>query len=459
MTTSSEITPSAASRGHLRPLLALGLPLVGSHLAQFAITTTDTVMIGWYDVESLAALVLGGTLFFVLFLVGSGFAWAVMPMVASAESSGDDTSVRRVTRMGLWLSAIYGMIFILPLLASEPILLALGQDPKVSAEAATYLKIAGFSLIPALFTMVLKSFLSGLERTQIVLWVTIGAAILNAIVNYALIFGNLGAPEMGIRGAAIASVISTSAGMIGLIVYVLFKTAKYDLFRNIHRPDWEAFRQVFNLGWPIGLTSFAEVGLFSVASLMMGWIGTLDLAAHGIALQITSLTFMVHVGLSNAATVRAGNAFGRGDEAHLRRGAGVALTTSMTFVVMTVACFLLFPEFLVGLYLDGDDPDRGQIIALGAVLLALAALFQVFDAAQVIALGALRGVQDTAVPMVMATVSYWVIGAPAAYVLAFPLGLGGAGVWLGLVIGLAVAAVLLNYRFWMRSSRLASQGA
>ncbi len=454
MSSSLASSPDLNISGHGRALLALGLPLVGSHLAQFAITLTDTVMIGWYDVQSLAALVLAGTLYFIIFLVGSGFAWAVTPMVASADSAGDDTSVRRVARMGMWLSLIYGVLFTLPMLTAEPILLALGQEPEVAAEAAVYLSIAGFALVPALLTMVLKSFLSGLERTQIVLWVTIGAAVLNAVINYALIFGNFGAPEMGIRGAAVASVASTLASAAGLALYAAVKTAKYDLFRNFHRPDWEAFWNVFRLGWPIGLTSFAEVGLFTVASLMMGWIGTLDLAAHGIALQITSVTFMVHLGLSNAATVRAGTAFGRGDETHLRRGASAAMILSMSFVIVTVACFLLFPAPLISLYLDGEDPYRLQIIALGTVLLAMAALFQVFDSAQVIALGVLRGVQDTTVPMIMATVSYWLIGAPAAYILGFPLGLGGAGIWLGLVIGLAVAGALLNYRFWVHSSRL-----
>ncbi len=457
MTTSPELAPSAKSRGHLRPLLVLGLPLIGSHLAQFAVTTTDTVMIGWYDVEALGGLVIAGSLYFVTFLVGSGFAWAVMPMVASAHATGDDRQVRRVTRMGMWLSLVFGAFFMLPMFVAEPIFLALGQDVEVSRQAGLYLSIAAWGLIPNLILMVLKSFLSALERTQVILWITIGSAVLNALVNYALIFGNWGAPELGIQGAAIASVTIQGIGMLVTVAYVNRVTPEYALFQNFQRPDWEAFGKVFQLGWPIGLTSLAEVGLFMVSSLLMGLISTTALAAHGIALSIASATFVIHLGLSQAATVRAGNAFGRHDEAHLRRGALVALGLSMCLVVVTIICFLTFPDFLIGLFLDPSEPDRAAIIAIGTVLLALAALFQLTDAAQVMMLGVLRGVQDTHVPMIMATVSYWVVGGPAAYILGFPLGFGAAGIWIGLTLGLSVAAVLLTHRFWTKSSHLKAQ--
>jgi MATE family multidrug resistance protein len=211
--------------------------------------------------------------------------------------------------------------------------------------------------------------------------------------------------------------------------------------------------QVFRLGWPIGLTLLSESGLFMATMVMMGWLGPNSLAAHGIAIQICSATFMVHIGLSQAATVRAGRAWGLGDTANLRLAGFAALILSGVMVALTIAGFLLLPEVLVGAFLDPADPLRPEIIALGASLLAVAALFQLADAGQVMALGLLRGTQDTRVPMIYAVISYWLLGLPAAWVLGFPLGFGGEGVWAGLVVGLAFAAVLMMTRFWRGPAR------
>ena len=433
---------------HLKSLLVLGLPLIGSHMAQMAITTTDTIMLGWYDVTALAAVALAGSIFFTLFIVGSGFAWAVMPLVAAAAEEGDEVQARRVTRMGLWLSMIYGVIMLPPMLFSEPIFRAIGQDPEVAAIAERYLRIAGWGILPALLVMVLKAFLSALERTQIILWVTILAALLNAAINYALIFGNWGAPELGVRGAAIASVTVQIASAVLLGLYVVTKLPQFVLFQRLWRSDREALGTVFRLGWPIGVTSFAETGLFTASAIMMGWLGALQLAAHGIALQLASMTFMVHLGLSQAATVRAGRALGRKDIDGLKSGGNMAVATSLAFALVTIAAFLLIPEVLLSLFVDPDDPQRPAILSIGVGLLAVAALFQLVDGAQVMALGLLRGVQDTRVPMIHASLSYWGLGLPAGYVLGFPLGFGGVGIWMGLVVGLAMAAVLLLGRFY-----------
>ncbi len=435
-------------KDHTRAILVLGLPLIGSHLAQFAVTLTDAVMLGWYDVEVLAQQVLGGMLFFVLFIMGSGFAWAVMPMVAEAESAGRVAEVRRVTRMAQWLSMLFGLACLPVFWWSESLLLLAGQQPGVAAGAQDYLRIAGLAIFPALMVMVLKSYLAALERAQVVLWVTVAAVFVNVLVNYALIFGNWGMPELGIRGAAIASLAVQAVSAVGLAVYAALVTPEHALFSRVWRPDWEAFGAVFRLGWPIGITNLAEVGLFAASSLMMGWLGTLPLAAHGIALQISSATFMVHLGLSNAATVRAGRALGRGDLDGLRRGGAVIIAISGVMVALTIALFLGLPGPMVGLFLAPDDPDRALVIAIGVGLLAAAALFQLADAAQVMALGLLRGVQDTRVPMVIATLSYWAVGVPMSYVLGFTLGMGGVGVWLGLAIGLALAGVFMMWRFW-----------
>ena len=441
---------------HAKATLVLGLPLIGSHLAQMLLHVTDMVMLGWYSVTALAAAVIATSTFFVIFILGAGFAQAVMPMVASAIGRGDDVQVRRDTRMGLWLSIAFGVLAYPLFWWSEPLLLTLGQKPEVAALGQEFLRIAGLGMIPALLVMVLKSYLAALERTQVVLWVTLTAVGVNIAVGWALIFGNWGAPEMGVRGAALASVTVQVLTAVALAIYAgwLPELRRFRLFQRFWRPDWHALHQVFKLGMPIGLTSLAEGGMFEASAIMMGWVGTVQLAAHGIALQAAALTFMVHLGLSNATTVRTALASGAGDAVAVRRGGRVAIGLSMMFAVVVVILFLTFPEAIISVFLDRAKPEAAQILAFGTSLLAVAALFQVADSLQVMALGLLRGVKDTRVPMLIAALSYWGIGIPASYLLAFKAGYGGVGLWLGLVIGLSVAAGLLMTRFWMKAPRV-----
>ncbi|PHR01751.1 MAG: MATE family efflux transporter [Sulfitobacter sp.] len=434
--------------GHARAITIMGLPLVGGHLGQVAIGVTDTVMVGWYSVEGLAAVTLASTYFFVLLIFGSGFAWGVMPMVAAFDAEGDEVGLRRATRMGLWLSLGFALLALPLFMWSGPIMGVMGQEPELAEMVRQYLMIAGWGIIPALLVMVLKSYLAALERTQVVFWITIFSAVVNALANYMFIFGNWGAPELGVRGAAIASLTSHSASLLAVVIYVLKAMPEHQIFVRLWRPDWEMLARVFRLGLPIGVTGLSEVGLFAASAVMMGWLGTIALAAHGIALQLASITFMIHLGISNVATIRAGNAFGRRDPAHLVRGAVTATTMSLLVAAATIVGFVLWPEPLINAFMQRDEPARDQILAVGVGLLAMAALFQLVDGAQAVALGLLRGVQDTKVPMILAGISYWVVGIPASYLFGFMLGLNGIGVWLGLVVGLGVAALLLNARFW-----------
>jgi MATE family multidrug resistance protein len=435
---------------HARATLVLGLPLIGSHLAQMALHVADTVMMGWYGVTELAATVLGASSFFVIFILGSGFAQAVMPMVAAALAEGDETQVRRDARMGLWLSIFYGLACYPLFWWSGSVLLALGQKPEVAALGQDYLRVAGLGMTPALMVMALKSYLAALGRTQVVLWVTLGAVVLNVGVNWALIFGNWGAPEMGVVGAAIATLAVQVASVLALGLYAgwLPELRRFRLWQRFWRADLVAMGRVFRLGWPIGVTGLAESGLFQASALMMGWIGTVELAAHGIAMQVVSLTFMVHLGLSNVMTIRTAHADGMGDLVLMRDGGIVGIAVSVVFGMVTVGVLLAMPEAITALFLDMSQPESAAIVVLGTVLLALAALFQLADAMQVMALGLLRGVQDTTVPMGLAAVSYWGIGIPCSYVLGFILGWGAVGLWLGLVVGLVCAATALMWRFW-----------
>lgn len=437
-------------RHHARAVLVLGLPLIGSHMAQFGLHVTNTIMLGWYGVADLAGGALGATVFFAFFTLGSGYANAVMPMVATAAASEDDTEVRRATRMGMWLSLLYALAVLPVFLFARPLLLASGQAPEVAALGGTYLAVAGFGLAPALLVMVLKAYLAALGRTQVVLWVTVAAVFVNIALNWVFIFGNLGVPALGARGAAISSVTVQVFTLVVILVYAarLPELRRYALLSRFWRPDWAAMRRVNALGVPIGLAMMAESGLFAASALMMGWLGTQALAAHSIALEVTAMFFMIHMGLSNAATVLVGRARGRRDPEGLRAVARAALILSMLVALVTMSVYLGAGELIVGAFLSPDDPERALIVPLGATLLMVAALFQLADGGQAMAMGLLRGIQDTKMPLFIAAVSYWLIGIPLSYALAFPAGFEGVGLWFGMVAGLSVAALALLVRFW-----------
>ena len=434
---------------HFKATLSLGLPLIGSHLMQMVPGLTDTIMLGWYGVDELAASVLAHSLFFIILIVGSGFAITVMPMVASAAAIDDKTSVRRSVRMGLWISIIYSIFFIPILLFSENLFLILGQEEHLAKSAQTYLRIAGWSIVPGLLIMVLKSFFSALERPNVVLLSLIIGGLVNIVLNYTLIFGNFGMPELGLTGAAIATLVTTILSILILLYFCLFKDeySSYLIFNNIWRLDIEAFKEVFKLGLPVGITMLAESGLFSATAVMMGWLGTNALAAHGIAIQISGITFMVYLGLANAGTVRVGRAVGRMDNSGLKLASISVIILTIGAVLIVAFTFLSVPKPLLMLFLSPSHVDTPSIILIGVPLLAIAAIFQIADGLQVVVLGLLRGLKDTAIPMVITTICYWGVGIPCSYLFGFVFNWGGKGIWFGLVIGLALASAFLSSRY------------
>ncbi len=449
--TTSDIPPQTDPSwgGHIRATLKLGLPLIGSQLAFIGLGVTDTVMLGWYGVAPLAASVLGTQLVFLVLITGAGPANAVSAIVANALGEGDDRSVRRSVRMSIWAAAIYS-VFVLPLMwFSGTLFLLLGQTPELSSLAQDYVRIAMFSVPVAVVFNALRSYLTALEQAGIILWANLSGLILNGFINYALIFGNWGAPELGIKGAAVATVATNLLMLTVVTVWAVTRKdlKRFMLFTRFFQPDWVALGEVFRLGWPISLTLLAEVSLFSISSVMMGWLGTIPLAAHGIAMQVISVMFMVPLGLAFASTVRIGRAVGRKDKLGLHRASVVVTSVALVMALMFVACLLLIPETMINLFLEADNPDRPAILSIGIPLLAVAALFQVMDTMQVMMASMLRGLKDTRVPMFMAVFSYLVVGIASAYVLGFWFELGGIGVWLGLAIGLLLAATLMGLRY------------
>lgn len=442
-------------RPHLIATLALALPLTGSHLARMAIGVTDTVMIGWYGVDQLAAVVLATSFFFILFMLGSGYGIGVMGVNATAIAQDNQTEVRRATRMALWLSLLHSVLVLPVMWWSGSILLALGQRPEIAAYAQEYLRIMCWAMAPQLCGLTLNSFLAAIGRPNVVLLITVAGIPLNMALNYSLIFGHFGAPELGVAGSAIASltVIIFQLVLLGLCAARLRQARPYHLFRNFWNPDWPKFSNILLLGLPIGLTQVAESGMFVGTNVMMGWFGNDMLAAHGIALQLASIAFMVHLGLSNAVTIRVGTYYGEHDREDMRAAGISSILLSIAFAAVTMTVFLIASEVIAGLYLDATDPRTPIIIALVGSLMVYAAMFQLADGMQVIALGMLRGVQDTRVPMVLAIISYWLVGLPLGAILSLKVGLGPQGLWIGLLAGLACAAVLLMRRFWLGFSR------
>ncbi|MFZ1681945.1 MAG: MATE family efflux transporter [Rhizobiaceae bacterium] len=449
-------------RGNLRATLVLGAPLAASQLAQLAINTTETIYVGWLGAHELAAAVLSTQFLFIVLMLGSGFLFAILPIAAQADGRGDETGAANATRMGLWFSAAYATAAMPLMWQCEAILVALGQDPQVAALAGSFMNILQWSLYPALATLALRSFMTACGTGRMILIATVAGVVANAILGYALVFGAWGAPKLGLAGAAIAAVLS-SLVIFSILAGAVVAHPRMRAFRRwswLATPDWPALSDLLRLGWPISATVIAEVGLFAAASLLVGWVGPEALAAHGIALQLASIAFMIPLGLSQAATVRIGVAAGRRDQQALSAVSRAAIALALMFSVVSVIAFVFLPAPLVAIFLDEANPGAADVASHAVTLVAIAAGFQFFDSLQVTAIGLLRGLRDTRMPMTIAVFAYWLVGMPLAWVLGFPAGLGAPGIWIGLAAGLAVAALLLTIRLRVliaRSMRKSNQ--
>lgn len=441
----------------MRATWRLAWPLVAAQLAAIAINTTDIILIGWLGPVALAGGSLGFAVYFPLLMFGVGVVTAAAPMISQAIGAGDVVSVRRTTRQAVWVAVLLGALLTALVGRAGDVMLAIGQEPAVVAGVRDYVDGAKWLFAPALIFYVFRYLTSAHGETSVVLIVTLLGVVVNAVASYALIFGALGAPRLGLYGAGLASsaVFAVMAAAMALYVRVKPLYAQYTVFVRVWRADWPRFWEIWRLGAPIGFTMTAETGLFSGAAVLIGWLGAEALAGHTVALKLASITFMIPLGISQAATIRVGHALGRGDPQGVRRAGWTAMLMALAIMVGSAALFLLFPRSLAGLFLAPDLPENAAAIAYAVAFLAVAALFQIVDGAQVVAAAALRGLSDTAIPMAIALTSYWGVGLGASYVLGFTFGLGGVGVWLGLAAGLAAAAVVLCWRF----ARLSSDAA
>ncbi|MBA2934953.1 MATE family efflux transporter [Sphingomonas sp. CGMCC 1.13654] len=441
----------------VRATLALAYPLVLTNLAQALIPSTDVVLLGWAGPRVLAAGALGVNLYNACMIFGVGVMIAASPMMAKAlgQRSHNVREVRRTVRQSLWAAVALVIPIWLLLWHAEGLLLLFRQDPKLAHEASHLVRPMMFGMLPLFVYQVLKSFVSALERPGWAFAVGAFAVFSNAILNYALIFGHFGLPALGLFGAGLGSTISNSVMALGLAIVVTRhkRFRRYHLFGNFWKADWPRFMHVWRLGFPIAVTLGMEVTIFNAAVFLMGLIGEPELAAHAVAIQIASLCFMVPLGIGQATTVRVGLAYGRRDRVGVTRAGWAAFAVTMAFMVALAALMLLAPRLLVGLFIEARTPADAHVVDLAVAFLTVAALFQLVDGAQAVGAGMLRGIHDTAVPMVFAALGYWVIGFGTAILFAFHLGWGGVGVWIGLAAGLATAAVLMMTR-WSRREKL-----
>lgn len=450
--------PENLWRQEIRATLALAWPMVLTNLGQTAMTATDVMMMGRLGPDTLASGALGANLYFMPLIFGLGLMLATSPMIATelGRRRHSVRDLRRTVRQGLWLAILISIPIWLVLWHGEAILLAMGQEPALAHQAGIYLRWLEWAVLPFYGYIVLRSFISALERPGWALVIVFVAVACNAFFNWVFMFGNLGVPSMGIAGSGLATSLSSTLMFTGMAVVVMLekKFRRYRLFGRFWRSDWPRFKGLLRLGLPIaGILAF-EVTIFNAAALLMGLIDADSLAAHAIAIQIASISFMVPLGLNQAVTVRVGLAHGAGNPEGVSRAGWTAFVIGVSFMALMGLVMVLWPHLLIGAFIDLANPANARVIALAVSFLVFAALFQVFDGAQAVAAGMLRGLHDTKVPMIYAAIGYWGVGLPLGVLLAFHFGFHGVGIWIGLSSGLAVVAALLLAR-WLRRDRIA----
>jgi MATE family multidrug resistance protein len=439
----------------LTETLKLAVPIALTQLGQIAMMTTDLALIGRLGDEAVAAAALAHTVFFVTFTFGMGLVSAVAPLAAQAFGGRDPRLVRRALRVGLWAALMISLPMIAFPLFGEQILLMLGQAPATAHLAQKYLLGLAWGGMPALWFLAIRGFMGAVNRPEPGLWITLAAIPANALLVWLLIHGGFGLPQQ-LFGAGLATTIINAGMFLASLWFAVHRPPfkKYRVLGRLWRIDRVLMRQLIAIGAPISIAFLLEYGLFGAAGLLMGLIGTTALAAHQIALQIAAILFMVPFGIGMAATVRVGHAVGRNDAPAVQRAGLVATLLGIVFMsVMTLAVIL--GRYAIARFFFGDAAESaGAVIELTAALLLVGATFFVADGIQTVAAGALRGLNDTRLPLLFAAISYWLVGFPTACGLGFQTRLGAIGVWIGLSCGTAVYAVLLILRFRLLTRRL-----
>ncbi len=431
-------------REHFLKNWSLAYPVMLSQLGHVVVGVADSIMVGQLGTEELAAVSLGGAPFYVVMLFGIGVSYALTPLVAAADGQDQAFYIRNLLKHAIVLDALVGVLLFLLLYFGGPLVQYFDQEPNVVAIALPYLYIIGGSLIPVMIFQAFRQFAEGLSYTKQAMYISISANLLNILLNYLLIYGVWFFPELGVNGAGWATLISRVVMAIAMIVFVFrFKDfSQYITGFKFKNYAWTIWSKLLKIGVPSGLQFVFEVGAFAMAAIMVGWLGAIPLAAHQIALNLSGITYMTASGISAAATIRVGNQLGKSDISTLRTAGFTCLAMAAGFMAFCALVFIVGKTILPGFYVDDTS-----VIVLAADLLIVAAFFQISDGVQVVGLGSLRGLSDVKIPTLVTMVSYWFIAIPVGYVLGIMLDMGSIGIWIGLLIGLTLAAIAHVWRF------------
>lgn len=444
-------------RGEFAATLRLAGPLAAANLLQMLVYAIDVIFVARLGERELAASSLSIALFGLLMWCFSGLTGMVAALIAAELGRRRHAvrEVRRSARMALWLALVCGLVGMTVCFFGREIMLLTGQDRAIAELAGGFLRVIMWAMVPMIFANVLRSVVSALGRPIFATAITALAIGVAALGNYAFVFGNLGAPALGLEGSALASVLTALFMLASYVVAIRGdrRLRRYCLFGNWWRAEWQRLHELVRTGLPVAGTIVAEAGLFSGAAFLMGLIGPSQLAGHTIALQVAALAFQVPFGIGQAATIRVGYHYGARDLGAIGRAGWVAIMTGTGFMALTASLMLFAPELVLGIYVDTDAAANAALMGFAVQFMLVAAAFQLFDGLQAVAAGALRGLQDTRVPMLIALFGYWVPGFGTAVGLGFFTPLAGLGVWIGLMVGLVVVALLMLQR-WSRRDRL-----
>lgn len=405
---------------------------------------TDSIMVGHVGATSLAASSLANVIFNLLMLFGIGVSYAITPLVATADGEGDTNKISDTLRHGLMIALINGLFLIGVVLLCRPLLHHIDQPEEVVDLAIPYLSVLAYSLLPVLIFQSCRQFAEGMSNTRIAMIIMLGSVFLNIFLNYILIYGHAGFPAMGLLGAGYGSLASRVVMMLAILGYIYF-SKQFLIYRMgfvIGNYSRKIFRKLLIIGVPAGMQFIFEVAAFDFSAIMMGWLGTNALAAHQIAINLATISYMTTSGIASAATIRVSNELGKRDIQKVRDVAYTLIIMALLFMLAWAVLFIVGRNFLPTIYIDDIE-----VIKIATPLIVIAGFFQLSDGAQVVCTGALRGLQDVKMPTVYIFIAYWIIGLPLGYYLGFKAGLGSTGIWYGLLIGLTLTAIAMFIRF------------
>jgi len=436
---------------HIKESMLLAYPVMLSQLGHVMMGVTDSIMVGHIGAEPLAAASLANVAFNVILLFGIGVSYAITPLVASAQGDHNNKNISDTLKHGLAINFINSLILVLVVYFGKNILYHIDQPAEVVALSIPYLDIITYSIIPTLLFQTFRQFSEGLSFTRIAMFVVIASNFLNIGLNYIFIYGHLGFPAMGLVGAGYGTLLSRIVMAIGIAVYI-YQSPSFKEFRggfSVGNYSRSLIKKMLNIGLPAGVQFIFEVAAFDFSAVMMGWLGAKTLAAHQIAINLATISYMTTTGLAAAATIRVSNELGKRDFRTMRTVGFTLVGLALVVMALWGLIFIVGRNFLPQLYIEDME-----VIAIAAPLIVIAGFFQLADGTQVVCLGALRGMQDVKIPSLFIFIAYWVVGLPLGYFLGFKMGYGAIGIWTGLLIGLTLTAIAMFFRFHLLSKKL-----